>query len=245
MVRALLEVRRRGKHPAAIVWSPLNKRRYHRGPGSPGLHTAARGAAASGRLPRSDSKRVSSTMNESPPPPLPHTHTHTGQKFSAFRFLPYALISLCRRERAPLLRLCICLLGNSDTSSVSRKGEQFVLFLENYFFPALLVHSKILRSLEIEENCFFLGTLYLFSNIFCEIWKLTRRICLKNYFSPIREQFCSLFQYLFIFWKISRERKIIGEELVARLEIGTIIILTKKKCFSFQEKKILTMKVCK
>lgn len=242
MVRALLEVRRRGKHPAAIVWSPLNKRRYHRGPGSPGLHTAARGAAASGRLPRSDSKRVSSTMNESPPPPLPHTHT--GQKFSAFRFLPYALISLCRRERAPLLRLCICLLGNSDTSSVSRKGEQFVLFLENYFFPALLVHSKILRSLEIEENCFFL-TLYLFSNIFCEIWKLTRRISFKNYFSPIREQFCSLFQYLFIFWKISRERKIIGEELVARLEIGTIIILTKKKCFSFQEKKILTTKVCK
>lgn len=161
MVRALLEVRRRGKHPAAIVWSPLNKRRYHRGPGSPGLHTAARGAAASGRLPRSDSKRVSSTMNESPPPPLPHTHTHTGQKFSAFRFLPYALISLCRRERAPLLRLCICLLGNSDTSSVSRKGEQFVLFLENYFFPALLVHSKILRSLEIEENCFFLGTYFI------------------------------------------------------------------------------------
>lgn len=35
--RALLEVRRRGKHPAAIVWSPLNKRRYHREPGSPGL----------------------------------------------------------------------------------------------------------------------------------------------------------------------------------------------------------------
>ena len=35
--RALLEVRRRGKHPAAIVWSPLNKRRYHHEPGSPGL----------------------------------------------------------------------------------------------------------------------------------------------------------------------------------------------------------------
>ena len=33
--RALLEVRRRGKHPAAIVWSPLNKRRYHRESGSP------------------------------------------------------------------------------------------------------------------------------------------------------------------------------------------------------------------
>ena len=32
--RALLEVRRRGKHPAAIVWSPLNKRRYHRESGS-------------------------------------------------------------------------------------------------------------------------------------------------------------------------------------------------------------------
>lgn len=27
---ALLEVRRRGKRPAAIVWSRLNKRRYHR-----------------------------------------------------------------------------------------------------------------------------------------------------------------------------------------------------------------------
>lgn len=101
MVRALLEVRRRGKHPAAIVWSPLNKRRYHRGPGSPGLHTAARGAAASGRLPRSDSKRVSSTMNESPPPPLPHTHTRTQVK----NFLPFAscltLLSLCAVANAP------------------------------------------------------------------------------------------------------------------------------------------------
>lgn len=110
MVRALLEVRRRGKHPAAIVWSPLNKRRYHRGPGSPGLHTAARGAAASGRLPRSDSKRVSSTMNEPPPPPPPLL-PRTGQKFSAFRFLPYALISLCSSDGPRL-----CLLGNSDTS---------------------------------------------------------------------------------------------------------------------------------
>lgn len=241
MVRALLEVRRRGKHPAAIVWSPLNKRRYHRGPGSPGLHTAARGAAASGRLPRSDSKRVSSTMNESPPPPLPHTHAHRSKIFclSLPALRSYLFVPSRTRPPPPPLYLSFGKFGY-----VERVPERRTIFLENYFFPALLVHSKILRSLEIEENCFFL-TLYLFSNIFCEIWKLTRRICLKNYFSPIREQFCSLFQYLFIFWKISRERKIIGEELVARLEIGTIIILTKKKCFSFQEKKILTMKVCK
>ena len=152
-----MEVRRRGKHPAAIVWSPLNKRRYHRGPGSPGLHTAARGAAASGRLPRSDSKRVSSTMNESPPPPLPYTHTQTNKSKISCLSLPALRSYLFVPFSRPPLRLCIRLLGNS-CPGIEANNLSFSWKIIS--FHRYLVHSKILPSLEIVENCFFLTLLF-------------------------------------------------------------------------------------
>lgn len=173
MVRALLEVRRRGKHPAAIVWSPLNKRRYHRGPGSPGLHTAARGAAASGRLPRSDSKRVSSTMNESPPPPLPHTHAHRSKIFClslpalrSYLFVPsrtrppppplyLSFGKFGYVERVPERRTICPFLGKLFLSSVTRPFENSAKFRDrgklflSYFIP---LFEHFLRNLEINAK---------------------------------------------------------------------------------------------
>lgn len=160
MVRALLEVRRRGKHPAAIVWSPLNKRRYHRGPGSPGLHTAARGAAASGRLPRSDSKRVSSTMNESPPPPLPHTHAHKSKIFclSLPALRSYLFVPSRTRPPPPPLYLSFGKFGY-----VERVPERRTIcpFLGKLFLSSVTRPFENSAKLEIEENCFFLGTYFI------------------------------------------------------------------------------------
>lgn len=84
-----------------------------------------------------------------------HTHTHkrTSQKFPAFRFLPYALISLCR-SHAPL---CIRLLGNS-CPGIEANNLSFSWKIIS--FHRYLVHSKILPSLEIVENCFFLTLLF-------------------------------------------------------------------------------------
>lgn len=88
-----------------------------------------------------------------------HTHTHkrTGQKFPAFRFLPYALISLCR-SHAPRIRLCFPVFWEIRVLESRRTICPFL----GKLFPSitLLVHSKILPSLEIVENCFFLTLLF-------------------------------------------------------------------------------------
>lgn len=87
-----------------------------------------------------------------------HTHTHkrTSQKFPAFRFLPYALISLCR-SHAPLFAF----VSVFWEIRVLESRRTICPFLGK-LFPSitLLVHSKILPSLEIVENCFFLTLLF-------------------------------------------------------------------------------------
>ena len=139
-----------------------------------------------------------------------HTHTHkrTSQKFPAFRFLPYALISLCR-SHAPL---CIRLLGNScpgiETNNLSFSWK----IISFHHFACPFENSAKFRNRGKLFLSYFI--IYLFLKIFREeFW--------ENYF--FREKFCVLFQCLFIFRKISRKRRIIG---LARncQKIETIIV---------------------
>lgn len=142
-----------------------------------------------------------------------HTHTHTNEQVK--NFLPFAscltLLSLCAVLTPPSSPLY-----PSFGKFVSwNRGEQFVLFLENYFLPPLpcpFENSAKFRNRGKLFLSYFI--IYLFLKIFREeFW--------ENYF--FRGKFCFLFQCLFIFRKISRKRRIIG---LARncQKIETIIV---------------------